>query len=390
MLVFSEDITARKVAADTIRSLNADLSATLQAIPDLMFDVDRAGTYLAVWAHDPTFLAHQKELLLGRTVNEMLPADAAEIVMSAIAEADDTGSSFGRIIHLEFDGGVRWFELSAARKSTPVGAVPRLIVISRDITERKLAEQTLLDREFKLGAIVENSPSALSLKLPDGHFVLANPNFQRIHHLTEAEIIGKTDFDLYPVETARQIQANDERMLQSMTRQSVEEILPVDGELRVFMVHMFPILNASGAASFICRISFDVTIAKRDAEELERHRHHLETLVETRTRELAEANAALGRHSAEVEALYDQAKLLESALLKSEQMLHGVLDNTPALIGYWTRDLINEFANHAFKDLYGIGKAINDFVDRHISDLKQSDNPTIASTGRVLEAAKFG
>jgi len=51
----------------------------------------------------------------------------------------------------------------------------------------------------------------------------------------------------------------------------------------------------------------------------------------------------------------------------------------------------------AIRALYGMGKAvaetaqdINGFLDRHIADLKRSDNPTIASTGRVLEAAKFG
>lgn len=51
----------------------------------------------------------------------------------------------------------------------------------------------------------------------------------------------------------------------------------------------------------------------------------------------------------------------------------------------------------AIRALYRMGKAvaetaqdINGFLDRHIADLKQSDNPTIASTGRVLEAAKFG
>ncbi|MBT9523475.1 MAG: PAS domain-containing protein, partial [Dechloromonas sp.] len=182
IVVFSEDITERKAAADTIGSLNADLSATLQAIPDLMFDVDRAGTYRAVWAQNSSLLAHQKEMLLGRTVSEMLPGEAAEIAMSAIAEADQKGFSFGKIIQLDFDGATRWFELSAAKKATPAAAESRFIIFSRDVTERRQAEQALLDRDFKLGAIVENSPSALSLKHPDGRYALANPNFQRLHH----------------------------------------------------------------------------------------------------------------------------------------------------------------------------------------------------------------
>ncbi|MGB4064530.1 MAG: PAS domain-containing protein [Azonexus sp.] len=252
------------------------------------------------------------------------------------------------------DQAVRWVHGLGVLEFDARGQAIRMRGTIQDVTERTLAEQSLLERDFKLGAIVENSPSALSLKHPDGRYALANPNFQRLHHLSEAEIIDKTDFDLYPAETAKQIRANDVRLLQTMSRQSVEEILPVDGELRNFMVHMFPILNASGAASFICRISFDITVAKQDAAELERHRHHLEALIETRTRELGEANAELAEHSAKLEILYNQTKSLEMALRKSEVMLHGVLDNTPALIAYWTGDLTNDFANHAYEDMYGI------------------------------------
>lgn len=39
---------------------------------------------------------------------------------------------------------------------------------------------------------------------------------------------------------------------------------------------------------------------------------------------------------------------------------------------------------------YNMGSAVNDFINRHIENLKSSDNPTIASAGRVIEGAKFG
>jgi len=44
----------------------------------------------------------------------------------------------------------------------------------------------------------------------------------------------------------------------------------------------------------------------------------------------------------------------------------------------------------ALATIYQMGVAINDFVDEHIELLKNSDNPTIARSGRVLEGAKFG
>lgn len=44
----------------------------------------------------------------------------------------------------------------------------------------------------------------------------------------------------------------------------------------------------------------------------------------------------------------------------------------------------------AIAGLYSVGKNLNQFINDHIEALKKSDNPTIASTGRVLEAAKVG
>ena len=44
----------------------------------------------------------------------------------------------------------------------------------------------------------------------------------------------------------------------------------------------------------------------------------------------------------------------------------------------------------AIKALYHVVGEINEFIDDHIEKLKASDSPLIASTGRVLEAAKYG
>lgn len=44
----------------------------------------------------------------------------------------------------------------------------------------------------------------------------------------------------------------------------------------------------------------------------------------------------------------------------------------------------------AIKALYGVAGAVDEFIDRHIEELKASTNATIACTGRVLESAKAG
>lgn len=151
---FMHDTTERKRAEETIRQLNADLSATLQTIPAPMFEIDRNGTYLNAWAQNPELLARQKELLIGRTVAEMLAPDAADISMAAIREAMENGHSYGKVIRLDLDVGTRWFELSISRKVGADGPDARFIVLSRDITERKQAAETILAKQKKLTDMV--------------------------------------------------------------------------------------------------------------------------------------------------------------------------------------------------------------------------------------------
>lgn len=164
--------------------------------------------------------------------------------------------------------------IDAAISLTPLpasdGKVSAVLMQMRDITAYKRAEAAYRDREFRLEAIVNYSPSALSLKTPEGVYVLANPNLQKIHHLPEDRIVGKSDFDLYPEPIARAFRENDQLVVRTVARQSVEELVPVDGHLRTYTSHMFPVFDADGIPKFICRISLDVTDKKRAEAEVKK------------------------------------------------------------------------------------------------------------------------
>lgn len=130
--------------------LASDLSATLQAIPDLLFELDLAGRYLNVMGRHEDRLSAPKEVMLGNAVSDFLPGDAADTVMCALASADASaqGSAYGYEISLPLASGVRWFELSVAKKSVAPGETPRFIMLARDITERKQAENEIHNLAF--------------------------------------------------------------------------------------------------------------------------------------------------------------------------------------------------------------------------------------------------
>jgi diguanylate cyclase (GGDEF)-like protein/PAS domain S-box-containing protein len=116
------------------------LASTLEAIPDLMFELDAEGRHWDYRALHPELLVAPPVQLLGHTVSEVMPAPAAQAVMAAIGEAALRGTSQGTQILLPTPTGDRWFEISIARKNATEGEGLRFIVLSRDITERKQAQ----------------------------------------------------------------------------------------------------------------------------------------------------------------------------------------------------------------------------------------------------------
>ena len=126
-----------------LQAAQARNAAVLNAIPDLLFELDVDGRYLDYRAPRSDLLAAPAEAFLGRTVSEVLPPAAAAVCMAALEAALAQGSSSGHQLELELAKGRTWFELSVSRKAVVPGELPRFIILSRDITERKLAEASI-------------------------------------------------------------------------------------------------------------------------------------------------------------------------------------------------------------------------------------------------------
>lgn len=136
------DMTAR------MRRIAGEMSDTLNAIPDLLFEMDQDVRYLQLRTANGDDLLLPPEQLIGKSAWDVMPSKAAVALKMAIDEAHAQGRSTGTRIELEIQGQPRWFELSVARKTHMDSGSERFIVLSRDITERALAEKKIHQLAF--------------------------------------------------------------------------------------------------------------------------------------------------------------------------------------------------------------------------------------------------
>jgi PAS domain S-box-containing protein len=192
-----------------------------------------------------------------------------------------------------------------------LGGFNRLLAI---LTQRE-------ERLRMLSMAIEQSPESVMIVDRDKHIVYANPALFRITGYTLAEIIGQMPRLLSSGKTPPATYASLWAALDRGEAWKGEFInRRKDGSEYIEFANIAPIRQPDGQVSHFVAVKEDITDKKRLGEELDQHRHHLEELVETRTRELELARSAA-----------ESANRSKSAFLAS--MSHEIRTPMSAIIG---------------------------------------------------------
>ncbi|MEK6640757.1 MAG: PAS domain S-box protein [Nitrospirota bacterium] len=152
--------------------------------------------------------------------------------------------------------------------------------IGRDVSDKKRAEEALQVSEGRLSSFIMNSPSLVFSKSQDGRYLFANPEFERMFHLSAGHIIGKTDYEVFPPEQADQLVANDRRVCQEGHHVKAEETARYRDGIHTSLVTKFPLRNADGSISGLGGIVIDITERKRAETALRESEERYRTLVD--------------------------------------------------------------------------------------------------------------
>lgn len=242
------------------------IRTVLNALPDLLFEMDRNGTYLHIWANDETLLAAPKELLLGRKIAEFFDETNTEVCMDAIRIADQNGKCVGHQIYIDFPTGRKWFELSISKLSL---GHQRFLVLSRDITEKKTYENILHAREREFRTITENSPDVIIRYNLSGERIYINPMGEKLFGRPASQIVGKKATEISPIPTDTAFLEKFSEVIR--TGQAIEtetEFAIPDGNKGWGHIRIVPEFDDSGTVISVLTIGRDITERKRNEEEL--------------------------------------------------------------------------------------------------------------------------
>ena len=110
--------------------------------------------------------------------------------------------------------------------------------------------------ERQLQAILDNSTAVVFLKDVRGRYLFVNRRFEELFNVPKTDVLGRTDYDIFPAEMADRFQANDRAVLAAGESLTLEYSLH-DG-IHAY-VSIFPLEEPDGSVTGVCGIATDVS-----------------------------------------------------------------------------------------------------------------------------------
>ncbi|MEB3121126.1 MAG: PAS domain S-box protein [Snowella sp.] len=214
----------------------------LETIPDLLLRLSPDGTCLDY--REPR-LEKEKFLPIVHHISEVLPPEIVQNTLRVIERAIATKELQVHEHQLVKQDRLIYEEIRVLAINDQ-----EVLVIVRDISDRKRAEQELMESRQFLQTVLDTFPLSVFWKDDQSVYLGCNQNFAQGANLTStAEIVGKTDYDLpWGTKEASFYQADDRQVIESgVPKIAIEETITLGtGETRWIETNKIPLRDLDG------------------------------------------------------------------------------------------------------------------------------------------------
>ncbi len=180
----------------------------------------------------------------------------------------------------------KWIQINVQPVFNEQNDFVRFIGIVLDINQRKLAEMTLTEQHNIMRTMIDALPLNIFVKDNDHKFILGNEALARHHNVASPdEIMGKTDFDLYPLEVAERYKAL-ERNIMDLNEgfvDHVDAIINENGNKEWWNNTKIPLRDHKGISVGFVGIHKNITEIVKTEEELRQSEERYRTIFDSST-----------------------------------------------------------------------------------------------------------
>jgi diguanylate cyclase (GGDEF)-like protein/PAS domain S-box-containing protein len=268
--VIFHDITERRRAADALRESERRFSNMLENVELVSLMLDQQGRITYCNDYLLRLTDRPRDEVIGKDWFEIfIPPEALEaktVFADLLADLPQSWHHENEILTRSGERRViRWNNSVLLSAS---GEVIGTASIGEDVTESRRAREALATKRTVLRTLVDALPDVIFTKDASGHFTMANrAAYTNSGFASEAEMLGKTVFDLYPHGMAEPYHADDMRTFAGESVLNREEVgMHADGVRRWFLTIKVPLRDAAGKITGLVGVSRDIT-ERKDHEE---------------------------------------------------------------------------------------------------------------------------
>ncbi|MCL1472602.1 PAS domain S-box protein [Argonema antarcticum] len=242
------DITDRKQAEAALRERNALLNSILESTPDIIVVKDREGRYVAINSNVANFLGKPIKEIIGKDDLELMSPDTAREMMAKDRQIMAAGitESYEEYISSHDENPTTFLTTKAPWRDAH-GNILGVIATTRDITDRKQAEDALKQSEERYRSLIAATSQIVWTADAEGRCPDI-PSLRAYTGQTVEEVVGFGWLDAMHPDDREQTSQVWMEAVQAKNLYDIEyRIRAADGNYRYFQGRGVPILNEDGS-----------------------------------------------------------------------------------------------------------------------------------------------
>ena len=202
--IYAIDVSEKRRAEETLKASEKRFRALVENATDMIIVLDGQGSILYESPAVERILGYAPEERVGKSVFDLIDLEEAGRIRQEFAQFLQGSSESLRLEYRVRDSedSQRHFEAIGVNRLND-STVGGIVINSREITERKKAEEKLNRSHTLLNSIVEGTTEAIVVKDLEGCYLLANAATAEVVGRPAEELLGKSDDELLPAEMAR-------------------------------------------------------------------------------------------------------------------------------------------------------------------------------------------